>query len=56
MADGALSATTTGTAPVRGAPRWPPGLVDWVEDLVYTGLTFVVATLLLFEVSGLALA
>jgi len=33
-----------------------PGLFDWIEDLVYTGLTFVVAALLLLEVSGLTLA
>lgn len=29
-----------------------PGLVDWVEDLVFTGLLFVAATLLLYEVLG----
>ncbi|MDY0910867.1 hypothetical protein [Microbacterium sp. CFBP9034] len=33
-----------------------PGLIDWFEDLVYTGLLFVVATLLILEVSGLVLA
>ncbi|WP_430644927.1 hypothetical protein [Agromyces sp. GXS1127] len=33
-----------------------PGLFDWIEDLFYTGLTFVVAALLLLEVSGLTLA
>ncbi|MFC9560056.1 hypothetical protein [Agromyces sp. NPDC056965] len=32
-----------------------PGMIDWFEDLVYTGLAFVVATLLSLEVSGLAL-
>jgi hypothetical protein len=29
-----------------------PGLVDWVEDLVFTGLLFVAATLLLYDVLG----
>lgn len=29
-----------------------PGLVDWVEDLLFTGLLFVAATLLLYEVLG----
>ena len=33
-----------------------PGLIDWVEDLVYTGLLFVAAALLTLEVSGLTLA
>lgn len=33
-----------------------PGIIDWVEDLVYTGLAFVVAALLLLEVTGLTLA
>jgi hypothetical protein len=33
-----------------------PGLIDWFEDLVYTGLLFVVAALLLLEASGLTLA
>ena len=33
-----------------------PGIIDWVEDLVYTGLLFVVAALLTLEVSGLTLA
>jgi hypothetical protein len=32
-----------------------PGLVDWFEDLVYTGLLFVAATLLLYEVLGWSL-
>ena len=32
-----------------------PGLVDWFEDLVYTGLLFVVAALLTLEVAGFAL-
>jgi phosphatidylserine synthase len=29
-----------------------PGIIDWFEDLVYTGLLFVAATLLLYEVLG----
>lgn len=32
-----------------------PGLIDWFEDLVYTGLLFVAAAFLLLEVSGLTL-
>ncbi len=32
-----------------------PGLFDWFEDLVYTGLMFVAAALLALEVCGLAL-
>jgi hypothetical protein len=32
-----------------------PGIIDWVEDLVYTGLLFVAAALLTLEVSGLTL-
>ena len=33
-----------------------PGLFDWFEDLVYTGLAFVVAALLALEVAGLELS
>lgn len=29
-----------------------PGLVDWVEDLAFTGLLFVAAALLLYDVLG----
>lgn len=29
-----------------------PGLIDWVEDLLFTGLLFVAATLLLYAVQG----
>ena len=32
-----------------------PGLIDWIEDLVFTGLLFVAATLLAFELCGLTL-
>lgn len=32
-----------------------PGPIDWVEDLVFTGLLFVAATLLLYEVQGWSL-
>ncbi|BDV31274.1 hypothetical protein [Microbacterium terricola] len=33
-----------------------PGLIDWIEDLVYTGLLFVVVAFLWLEVAGLTLA
>lgn len=33
-------------------PERDPGLVDWVEDLVFTGLLFVAAALLVLEVAG----
>ena len=33
-----------------------PGLIDWFEDLVYTGLLFVVVAFLLLGVAGLTLA
>ena len=33
-----------------------PGLVDWTEDLVYTGLLFVATTQLVYEVAGRTLA
>jgi fatty-acid desaturase len=29
-----------------------PGVIDWAEDLVYTGLLFVAAVLLLYELVG----
>jgi hypothetical protein len=29
-----------------------PGIVDWLEDLVFTGLLFVAAALLLYEILG----
>ena len=32
-----------------------PGIIDWVEDLVFTGLLFVAATLLLYEILGMTL-
>ena len=32
-----------------------PGLIDWIEDLVFTGLLFVAATLLAFELYGMTL-
>ena len=37
-------------------PARKPGLFDWFEDLVYTGLAFVTATLLALEVAGLTLS
>ena len=33
-----------------------PGLIDWVEDLTFTGLWFVAAALLLYEVTGYTVA
>jgi hypothetical protein len=33
-----------------------PGMIDWFEGLVYTGLVFVAATLLLYDVLGRTLA
>lgn len=33
-----------------------PGLVDWIEDLIYTGLLFVAATLLFYDVQGRTLS
>ncbi|WP_243073833.1 hypothetical protein [Microbacterium sp. SS28] len=33
-----------------------PALIDWIEDLVYTGLLFVVAAFLWLEVAGLTLS
>ena len=32
-----------------------PGLIDWVEDLLFTGGLFVAATMLLYEVLGFSL-
>lgn len=32
-----------------------PGPVDWFEDLVFTGLLFVTAALLTYEVAGFTL-
>lgn len=29
-----------------------PGVIDWFEDLVFTGLLFVVVALLLYELRG----
>ena len=29
-----------------------PGIIDWVEDLVFTGLLFVAAALLILELTG----
>lgn len=33
-------------------PERDPGLIDWIEDLVFTGLLFLAAGLLLYEVTG----
>jgi hypothetical protein len=32
-----------------------PGMIDWFEDLVFTGLLFVAAALLLYQVLGITL-
>jgi hypothetical protein len=32
-----------------------PGIIDWFEDLVFTGLLFVAAALLLYEALGMTL-
>ena len=32
-----------------------PGVIDWIEDLAFTGLLFVAATLLLYHVLGMEL-
>lgn len=32
-----------------------PGVIDWIEDLAFTGLLFVAATLLLYDVLGMEL-
>ncbi|GAB2651110.1 hypothetical protein GCM10009743_28980 [Kribbella swartbergensis] len=36
-------------------PARRPGVVDWFEDLVFTGLVFLAAALLLHQVLGLTL-
>lgn len=37
-------------------PERKPGMIDWFEDLVYTGLLFVAAALLMYEVLGKSLS
>jgi hypothetical protein len=32
-----------------------PGIIDWLEDIVFTGLLFVAAALLLYDVLGVTL-
>jgi hypothetical protein len=32
-----------------------PGIIDWLEDIVFTGLLFVAAALLLYQVLGVTL-
>jgi hypothetical protein len=39
----------------RILPERRPGIIDWFEDLTYTGLLFVAAALLLYEVLGTSL-
>lgn len=36
-------------------PERRPGFVDWIEDLVFTGLLFAAAALLIYEVADRAL-
>ena len=33
-----------------------PGIIDWIEDLVYTGLLFVATALLIYAVAGKSLS
>lgn len=40
----------------RTMPERKPGMIDWFEDLVYTGLLFVAAALLTYEVLGKSLS
>ncbi|HSJ29729.1 MAG TPA: hypothetical protein VLB67_16105 [Acidimicrobiia bacterium] len=37
-------------------PERDPGLIDWVEDLVFTGLLFVAAAFLILDVAGRTLS
>lgn len=37
-------------------PQRQPGLIDWVEDKLYTGLLFVAVALLTYELLGQSLA
>jgi hypothetical protein len=37
-------------------PQRQPGLIDWVEDKLYTGLLFVAVALLTYELLGKSLA
>jgi hypothetical protein len=32
-----------------------PGIIDWFEDLVFTGLLFVAGALLLYDILGMTL-
>src|SRR5918992_226110 len=36
-------------------PERAPGIIDWLEDIVFTGLLFVAAALLLYQVLGVTL-
>lgn len=33
-----------------------PGMIDWIEDLLFTGLLFAAATMLLYDVFGFTIA
>jgi hypothetical protein len=37
-------------------PERRPGRLDWIEDLLFTGLLFVAGVLLLYDVLGMSLA
>jgi hypothetical protein len=32
-----------------------PGIIDWLEDIIFTGLLFVAAGLLIYQVLGITL-
>jgi hypothetical protein len=32
-----------------------PGVIDWIEDILFTGLLFVAATLLIYDLAGFTL-
>jgi hypothetical protein len=51
----AFRAGVPGTRPAHREPARQPALLEWVEDLVFTGLLFVAATQLLYEVLGRSL-
>ena len=54
-----FSAAVIGASIVYYNPRImldrQPGMIDWFEDVVFTGLVFVAGALLLYQVLGVAL-
>ena len=50
--DASPTSSASPTAEASTALDRKPGIIDWVEDLVFTGLLFVAATMLLYEVLG----